>query len=131
MTEQNLVPVDPQEHGATGMVAAPITELTMGLRGLYLVTTQTSVYEFDLRGRRKSMVVRRSSSAATHSWASVSRSLRSLEDCVVGRRCYFTMNPDEFAVQLEYYWQWTSEIASIELIPDPETSVGRPSAIPS
>jgi hypothetical protein len=105
----------------------PITELTMAMRGNYLVRTQLTTYEFTLRGPTNSEVVRRSDSAGAESWAITPSALVSIKSCRVGGNAYFKMEAD--AQNIDFYWQLTTEIVSIEQLPDPgpesSTSLGR------
>jgi hypothetical protein len=95
-----------------------ITELTMAMGGIYLVTTQMSTtYEFTLRGSKKSEVLRRSNSAGTDSCASTPSSLVSIKSCIVGGNAYFKM--EAHARGIDFYWQLTTEIVSIDQLPDP------------
>src|SRR5690606_16128780 len=78
--------------------------------GLWKVTTQSSHYIFDLD---QGTVIRVPGSESSSSVNDVSRPLRSIGSCEVGVRGYWTMEPGE-EQDLEYYWQYSTEIRSIE-----------------
>ena len=96
---------------------APITELTIAMRGIYLVRTQLTTYEFTLRGPTNSEVVRRANSSVTDSCESAPSALVAIKTCMVGGNAYFKMEAD--APGIDFYWQLTTEIVSIERLPDP------------
>ncbi|NUU06182.1 hypothetical protein [Leifsonia sp. C5G2] len=78
--------------------------------GTYIATTQSgSTYVFDLKHRTVTRTPGPDSHPDMHDGQ---RTLRSIIQCEVGVSGYWTMQPDDFTV--DYYWQLTSPIVSIE-----------------
>jgi hypothetical protein len=116
MTDHNEIANAPDELAARGTEREPVLEMTMAMRGIYLVTTQVATYEFTLRGSERSEVVRRSNSAGAGSGATTPSALVAIKTCIVGGNAFFKMEAD--ARDIEFYWQLTTEIVSIDRLPD-------------
>jgi hypothetical protein len=93
---------------------AMVTELKGTEGGRWQVKSHGSLYLFDLDGRPT--VTRIPGPNATPNVNDCTRPLREIESISVGRRGYWTMEPDHFL--LDCYWQITSRIEAITRCPD-------------
>jgi hypothetical protein len=107
-----------EEAAALPPVTDPITELTLEMRGLYLVTTRDSTYEIDLRDGLQT-VQRIPGPASRPTVNDVMRLLRSIQ-CAVA---YLTLHAVGFSSEIDWYWQHTSMVVRIELLPDPDVPI--------
>jgi hypothetical protein len=94
-----------------------VTELHGDEGGRWEVKTQGSVHIFDLDVPN---VTRHPGVGAQPSVNDVTRPLRNIEACAVGKRGYWTMEPDHYL--LDHYWQITSSIVRITRCPDETAS---------
>ncbi|GHD46850.1 hypothetical protein D9V29_09225 [Mycetocola manganoxydans] len=82
--------------------------------GRWKVQTLGSVHIFDFNHPRT--VTRYPGTHSQPSINDVTRELLDIGTCVVGRRGYWTMKPDNYL--LDHYWQVTSLIQAITRLPD-------------
>ncbi|WP_146188128.1 hypothetical protein [Mycetocola zhujimingii] len=90
-----------------------LTELRGIERGLWEVKTLNSVHLFDLDNQTVTRVPGPNSRPGIND---VPREIRSIEKCVVGRSGYWTMYPERYREEVDFYWQWSTPIASITLL---------------
>lgn len=89
-----------------------VMELTGRETGRWKVFTQSSQYLFDFDS---GTVTRYPGQAASESINDTTRPLRAIERCKVGERGAWTMHPEGgYADPVDFYWQVSTEIRSIE-----------------
>jgi hypothetical protein len=110
-----------EEPAALPPVTDPITELTLEMRGLYLVTTRDSAYRFDLRDDHQT-VLRIPGPASRPTVNDVLQLVRSIQ-CAVGNRAYLTFHAVGFSSEIDWYWQHTSTVVRVELLPDSDVPI--------
>jgi hypothetical protein len=88
--------------------------------GRYAVTTLSgTTYTFDLAAR----TVTRTQGERSHPDINDgTRTIREVIACVVGYSGYWTMEPDDYA--LDFYWQLTSPIVAIDTLTESEAPNG-------
>jgi hypothetical protein len=94
-----------------------VDELFGGETGTYRVNTRDSQYVFDLDGGTGT-VQRFAGAVSNRSPNDEARRLRFIRECRVGARGYWEMYPGFDDPAVEFMWQHTSEIRSIERIDD-------------
>jgi len=100
-----------------------VTELTGMELGHWRVETQRSHYAFDLDAQT---VTRHPGGTASATINDTTRPLRLIERCRVGELGAWTMHPaGGHADPIDFYWQVSTEIRSIERIADPPDAAQR------
>jgi hypothetical protein len=93
-----------------------VDELTGMDRGVWLVSTETSTYVLDLDA---GTVIRSPGQRASTTINDTTRRLRTLDRCRVGESGYWTMRGGGgYLSSVDFYWQTTSVIRSIEPLSD-------------
>lgn len=104
-----------QEGNPRGHEPAEVTELLGSEGGRWEVKTLRSHHLFDLD---RQTVTRIPGPTALPSVNDVSRPIRTIEVCAVGRRGYWIMEPDDDEDDLDYYWQLTGLVVQIARLSD-------------